>query len=701
VQLKKYNFDIFSKELTKVIDKLDSEDDSIIFQLLIIKPQISGVIFTSDMNTNAPYFVINYDTSGKTDLITSGAKNITQKTINVSHNAKKIPKKFKKLINVANIIIKKFRSEKLDIEFAVKKKKIFIFQVRPLPNIKKKINKKNIFNALVNIEKKIKKIKKINPSLSGNTTIFSNMADWNPAEMIGSKPHQLSYSLYSILITNSIWSKQRHLYGYKNVSPNRLMVNFAGNPYIDLRVDFNSFLPKNLSLEIENSLIDYFIDLVKKKPYLHDKVEFEVIPTCFSFYKKNEIFKVIGKKKGREYINKLKSITTEVLNIKNNIFYKDLNNIQKFRKKLEKVDNSKISEVQKIYYLLDVTKNIGALSFAGIARAAFIITSIFKDLIKLNYITKADFENFYLSINTITNKFNNDYNKLLSNKISKKNFLLLYGHLRPSTYSISSNNYSEGFDNYFTKRKIDIKKNNFKQNVFNKKQFSQINKLFKKEKFKFNFKKFLILAKKSIEGREYAKYVFTIGIDKIFENLLKLSKELKIERRDLEHLDINTIIDANNNLDIEKLRKILVIEINRNKKNYELNKLIKLPEVIKSSKDIYVNYEQNIQGNFITETVIKGEIETLNMTTKKNFKKVLKNKIVFIENADPGYDFIFLHSIKGLVTKYGGANSHMSIRCLELKIPAAIGVGEIKFEQLKNKNFIELDCKLKKISTIN
>ena len=341
------------------------------------------------------------------------------------------------------------------------------------------------------------------------------------------------------------------------------------------------------------------------------------------------------------------------------------------------------------------------MSFAGIARAAFIITSIFKDLIKLNYITKADFENFYLSINTITNKFNNDYNKLLSNKISKKNFLLLYGHLRPSTYSISSNNYSEGFDNYFTKRKIDIKKNNFKQNVFNKKQFSQINKLFKKEKFKFNFKKFLILAKKSIEGREYAKYVFTIGIDKIFENLLKLSKELKIERRDLEHLDINTIIDANNNLDIEKLRKILVIEINRNKKNYELNKLIKLPEVIKSSKDIYVNYEQNIQGNFITETVIKGEIETLNMTTKKNFKKVLKNKIVFIENADPGYDFIFLHSIKGLVTKYGGANSHMSIRCLELKIPAAIGVGEIKFEQLKNKNFIELDCKLKKISTIN
>ena len=32
-----------------------------------------------------------------------------------------------------------------------------------------------------------------------------------------------------------------------------------------------------------------------------------------------------------------------------------------------------------------------------------------------------------------------------------------------------------------------------------------------------------------------------------------------------------------------------------------------------------------------------------------------------------------------LITKYGGANSHMAIRCSELNIPAAIGVGEKNF----------------------
>ena len=71
------------------------------------------------------------------------------------------------------------------------------------------------------------------------------MADWNPAEMIGDKPKPLSISLYSELITNSIWADQRSNYGYQNVKPNRLMINLGGSPFIDLRTDLNSFLPKN------------------------------------------------------------------------------------------------------------------------------------------------------------------------------------------------------------------------------------------------------------------------------------------------------------------------------------------------------------------------------------------------------------------------------------------------------------------------
>ena len=72
-----------------------------------------------------------------------------------------------------------------------------------------------------------------------------------------------------------------------------------------------------------------------------------------------------------------------------------------------------------------------------------------------------------------------------------------------------------------------------------------------------------------------------------------------------------------------------------------------------------------------------------------------------IENADPGYDFIFNKKISGLITKYGGANSHMSIRCMEENLPACIGVGESQFNILKNSRTIELNCHQKIINIIS
>ena len=36
-------------------------------------------------------------------------------------------------------------------------------------------------------------------------------------------------------------------------------------------------------------------------------------------------------------------------------------------------------------------------------------------------------------------------------KLSKKDFLKIYGHLRPGTYEITSLNYKDGFKDYFGK----------------------------------------------------------------------------------------------------------------------------------------------------------------------------------------------------------------------------------------------------------
>ena len=78
----------------------------------------------------------------------------------------------------------------------------------------------------------------------------------------------------------------------------------------------------------------------------------------------------------------------------------------------------------------------------------------------------------------------------------------------------------------------------------------------------------------------------------------------------------------------------------------------------------------------------------------------MDNKIVCIRSADPGYDFIFNHKISGLITEYGGANSHMSIRCSELNIPAAIGTGSMNFNNIIQSKKIFLDPIAKKINIL-
>ena len=69
----------------------------------------------------------------------------------------------------------------------------------------------------------------------------------------------------------------------------------------------------------------------------------------------------------------------------------------------------------------------------------------------------------------------------------------------------------------------------------------------------------------------------------------------------------------------------------------------------------------------------------------------LAGKIALIPRADPGYDWLFGRNIAGLITMYGGANSHMAIRAAEFGMPAAIGVGEILYQKLAAASVIELN----------
>ena len=136
--------------------------------------------------------------------------------------------------------------------------------------------------------------------------------------------------------------------------------------------------------------------------------------------------------------------------------------------------------------------------------------------------------------------------------------------------------------------------------------------------------------------------------------------------------------------------------ISKRKEIYREKSMLILPELIVSNKDLEMIEQNEARPNFITTQKVEGD--TINLDN--NNTQDIQNKIVIISKADPGYDWIFTKRIVGLITKYGGAASHMAIRCAEFSLPAAIGCGEKIFDYVSKSEKIELDCGNNKITRI-
>lgn len=675
-----------SKVISSCNSKINKKKNYFFVQDMVEDVDISGVCMTYSLINYVKSYNINYHKGSDTSNVTSGMGNNQNFVFIENENYKLKNKKFQNIIKNVKQLEKIYKTDKLDIEFVyTKKNKFILLQVRPLL-IDKIFSKKNFLQSCSQLEKKIKKIQIQVDGLYGKTTYFGVMPDWNPAEMIGIKPNPLALSLYKNLITDNIWAKSRSDYGYNDARPNQLMTTFFGTPFIDLRVDINSWLPKNIPSKLKTQLSNYYLKKFSLNKDMHDKIEFDIIFSSFYFNLKEKLdenLKNIINKKNKEIL--LKELKTITLNSFKKIDV-ELEKIKSLKKKQDRISKKNIYEIDKIYWLIQDCKKYGTLPFAGLARSAFMATSFLNSLIELKVITLDDKEKFLSSISTITTQIITDKRKL-----NKKKFLEKYGHLRPSMYDINNKNYRENYTRYFAGKNNLIKTS--KNFVFEKKKLLEISKLLKKNKIEIPVRNFLDILKKSIASREYAKYIFSRSIDLAFENIKKIFNRIKFNPKNASFISIETLLNLYNKLDNKNLKKILYNEFINNKKIYISNNLIKLPPVITSPMDLYSNIEKN-RINFITQKVTEGNLIKLNNKKKMNLNK----KIVLIENADPGYDYIFNQKINGLITKYGGMNSHMSIRCSELSIPAAIGIGENLYQKISSLKYILLNCSSKKIN---
>lgn len=701
LNIKSKNTKELDKKILKVINSYkyhNHKKNKILIQKMVENITFSGVATSCDKNDRSPYYVINLSKSKDSTIITSGKNKLNETFYLYNKSPLKAPHKISKIKSLIDELKIKLKENSLDIEFAVdKNNKLYLLQVRKLITNKNKIiyaDDAKFNHHLDKLYKKIKKIRNRNYALLGKTTYFGIMPDWNPAEIIGTKPRPLALSLYQELITNHIWSQNRLAYGYRDLGQFHLMTTFYGTPYIDVRVDFNSWIPININEKISKKIVNYYLNKFKDNENIQDKIEFEILFTCATFTTKkklkDELSGILNKKEIMIFYESLKNINLISILKKS----EDFASIKLLKKKQYNLKKSKLYEIDKIYWAVEDCKKYGTLPFAGLARCGFVAIDLLNSLLEIGAISEKEKIIFLSTVNTITSEMKMDLHKL-----SKKNFLIKYGHLRPGTYDITSKNYKDNYNQYFDKKlfknkffsnqKNISKKNKFSINSKTKKEIKNLN-IYKNSNELFNF------IKQSISYREYSKFVFTKSIDFIFENMSIFGKKYGISNDDLSYVKIEKILDMHFNISnyntIDNLKK----HISENKKEYNANKDILLPDVIKSSKNLYIQYKNFEKINFISNKLITTKVIDYNKADiKKNYLGA-----VCIENADPGYDFLFNKNIKALITKYGGLNSHMAIRCSELNIPALIGVGEKNFTNILKHKVININCIEKKIELI-
>ena len=697
-------------QITKGIDKVISSyekkrllhpEDEVIIQEMVLNTTMSGVIFTYDLNTGAPYYVVNYDDqSGVTDMVTSGNGEYANRTLYIHRNSidKLKSERFIKLLQAVQELEQVMDSKFLDIEFALDTNLTpYLLQVRAITtqtNWNREASKR-IDTTLQGVQSfVIERLKRV-PGVYGETTVLGQMPDWNPVEMIGRAPRALSLSLYQTLITDHAWSDARAIMGYTIPTGQPLMVMLAGQPFIDTRLSFHSYLPNTIPFKIAEKVVDHWLDHLRMSPELHDKVEFDIAITAYSFDIDDKIENLIGDSLNDSEKIEFKQAhleqTRRLVKGKNEDSLSNaLNRIEVLDTRQREKNSDKLPpNIASLFAIVSDCIQYGTIPLAILARHGFIARTILHSLQNIGIITKSEMSQFQESIQTVASNLIDDMHALQLGELTNTKFMRRYGHLRPGTYDIMSHRYDQMSD--ISKGSVlPHCKDKVKAFKFSKIQQQQVNTLLIDNGFgNFSSDELLNYIQEAIIGREYGKFVFTRSVSSMLELIANFAEKNGLSRDEMSHVPLNSILNVVKSSSEKSIEEYFREISKQEEERHQVSVAIRLPQILTDSAGVHIIPFQVSHPNFITHKKVTAEILILH---SKIDEISLKDKIIVIEGADPGFDWIFSQEIAGLITKYGGVNSHMAIRCAEFGIPAAIGCGEQRYEPLLKSTKAHLDC---------
>jgi hypothetical protein len=668
-------------------------DDEVLIQPMLTKVLRSGVAFSHEPNTCAPYRVVNWFEGDNTAAITGGiGGRVWQQAAKSTIPPDPV---LAPIIGLLNELLTLFDNLPLDCEFAVTREPageaLWLLQVRPLILSLQPESENIQANRLGCIQRKVARGMQPHPFLIGRRTVYGVMPDWNPAEIVGIRPKPLALSLYRELITDSIWAYQRHNYGYRNLRSFPLMPHFFGLPYIDVRLSFNSFIPADLNDGLAGRLVDHYIDRLLDEPTLHDKVEFEIVFSCYTLDLPQRLERLaeagFSLNERKAIANSLRNLTNRIVHPKEGLWRSDAAKIDMLGSRREQLLGSRADPLERIYWLLEDAKRYGTLPFAGLARAGFVAIQMLKSLVAVGVFSSADYDAFIGSVSTVSGQLARDRATL-----DKSIFLARYGHLRPGTYDILSLRYDEAPDLYFNWAKRPPAPEQVRPFSLTLPQMREIVELLEVHRLQPDPVGLFDFMQEGIELREFSKFHFTRNLSDALALMTEFGDHYGFSREDLAYADISAFKELH--VAATDPKDILTRSIEQGKANYAETLRISLPPLIAKPEDVWSFEWPETSPNFITHKQVTAPV--IGCDSREH----LDGAVVCIPNADPGFDWLFAYPIAGLITAWGGANSHMAIRAGELGLPAVIGAGEVNFRRWAAASRLHIDCAGRRVEVL-
>lgn len=660
----------------------DGGEDEVLIQPMAQDVIRSGVLFTHDPATGGPYWIVEWTEGSDTTAITSGG---TGRRYVRSHLATTAaPPELAGVLEAAREIDVIVGGAPVDIEFAVTTDDVLILQARPLVMSRSPDDPHRHAHALREIRQHVERGCGPHPFLVGTRSVFGVMPDWNPAEIIGIRPRPLALSLYRELITDEIWAYQRNNYGYRNLRSHPLIHDLGGVPYVDVRVSLNSFIPADLDDALAGKLVDHYLHVLQATPALHDKVEFEVALTCFTFDIDTRLAE-LGKAgftdaECHSLRESLRRLTQSIFSSGSGPWHDDANRLPILRDRREHLEAHSEDPVTNMYWLLEDCKRYGTLPFAGLARGGFIAVELLRSLVRTGAIGASDARALLESVTTVATRVSD------AGVGDRDAFLRAFGHLRPGTYDIRSERYDANPDRYFAPAGGASMDPTTVDDVpeLAPEALDRVQARLDAAGFELTAAELIAFIRRAIELREEAKFLFTKNLSDFLEVFAAYGATLGHTRDDLSFARVDVVYELYRSSG--SAPSVLQQSIDAGRSSYAVTCGLTLPLLIATGDDVYAFEAPPIAPNFVTQERIVAPVAT-NLDPSG-----IRGCVVCIESADPGFDWIFAHAPAALVTAFGGTNSHMAIRANELRLPAVVGVGADEFRRLAKARRLLIDC---------